>query len=124
MVWILLPYAIARHGLVKNSAINICFKFALEILGGVDSVHADSMSCIQSELVLRKLMTVCQTNTLFWHYIQDGRRLLKWTISSSVLPLNSLKVLFNDHLACCTQLPDGYLEFIQTHDAEILRNRI
>lgn len=36
-----------------------------------------------------------------------GQRLPKWMMSATLSPLNSLRVLLMEDIACCTQLPDG-----------------
>ncbi|XP_044435973.1 uncharacterized protein [Triticum aestivum] len=36
-----------------------------------------------------------------------GRQLPSWMMSTSMVPLNNLKTLLIDDLACCTQLPNG-----------------
>ncbi|KAM0825863.1 hypothetical protein ACQ4PT_069252 [Festuca glaucescens] len=50
-----------------------------------------------------------------------GQRLPKWMMSSSAIPVNSLKILMMEDLACCIQLPDGLSQLPCLHYIQIKR---
>ncbi|KAM3193374.1 hypothetical protein ACQJBY_070157 [Aegilops geniculata] len=55
-----------------------------------------------------------------------GQQLPSWMMSTSMVSLNNLKYLWLEHLACCTQLPNGlcqlpYLQMLQVDRAPCIR---
>ncbi|VAI91583.1 unnamed protein product [Triticum turgidum subsp. durum] len=56
-----------------------------------------------------------------------GQQLPSWMMSTSMVSLNNLKYLWLEHLACCTQLPNGlcqlpYLQMLQVDRAPCIRH--
>ncbi|KAF7099223.1 hypothetical protein CFC21_100885 [Triticum aestivum] len=56
-----------------------------------------------------------------------GRQLPSWMMSTSMVPLNNLKTIFFDDLACCRQLPNGLcqlpsLQFLQVSRAPCIKH--
>ncbi|KAF7056728.1 hypothetical protein CFC21_064107 [Triticum aestivum] len=66
-------------------------------------------------------------------YVQDiriqgyfGRQLPKWMMSTATTPLNSLRILIFEDLACCIQLPNGlcqlpYLDYLEVNRAPAIK---
>uniref|UniRef100_A0A453TE81 NB-ARC domain-containing protein n=1 Tax=Aegilops tauschii subsp. strangulata TaxID=200361 RepID=A0A453TE81_AEGTS len=56
-----------------------------------------------------------------------GRQLPRWMMSTSMVPLNNLKIILFSDLACCTQLPNGLcqlpnLQFLQVSRAPCIKH--
>ncbi|CAM0953235.1 unnamed protein product [Alopecurus aequalis] len=66
----------------------------------------------------------CIEDIHIWGYF--GRQLPRWMMSTTMTPLNSLRILKIDGLACCTQLTDGLcqlpcLEFLRVNQAPAIK---
>ncbi|XP_051228703.1 AP3-complex subunit beta-A [Lolium perenne] len=70
LIEILLRYVIARHGLVKESAI-FASNLSWEIQGAKDSVPVDNISCIQTETAVNGACGTFSSITLLRHYIDE-----------------------------------------------------
>ncbi|XP_051195381.1 disease resistance protein RGA2 isoform X2 [Lolium perenne] len=112
--------------LEKVHLTNLCLTCGTRF--GNDGLIEDMASEEENQRIEKVFDELCPPPSLNFLAIEGyfGRRLPGWMMSSSDVPLKSLRILMAEDLASCTQLPDGLcqlpcLEFIQIDRAPAIK---